>query len=142
MTARLLPPPVANAADLRAAAASFMETPELWRPAIGSGGRYFVHARHAYGSDFGLSKFCYFKNISLPDYVGGLRHEVGGGGKGTSTLRALPKGNGYLWQNSMKTSGPMVEPRLPGRSFDGARGHHYAGRPRRRQPRSGTRCIA
>jgi hypothetical protein len=70
---------IENVEDLRESVKQFMKSPELWRDAIGSHPRYFVHAKIRGKHSFGLSKFCMFKEIDLFEYVSNKRYETDGG---------------------------------------------------------------
>lgn len=69
---------VSNVDELRDSVRRFMEEPELWREAIGSHPRYFVHLTRGASHLFGLSKFCAFRGASLEEYVAKLRHTTDG----------------------------------------------------------------
>lgn len=57
----------------------FQDKPEFWKPALGSGPRYFVHVNDNGTDAFGLSKFCAFKNITIEDYLKTYRYKTDGG---------------------------------------------------------------
>lgn len=70
---------IKNTKELADSVQAFMASPEYWRDAIGSNPKYFVHLQRDKKALFGLSKFCAFHDISLEDYVLGLRSTTGGG---------------------------------------------------------------
>jgi hypothetical protein len=70
---------IKNTKELAASVQAFMASPEYWRDAIGNNPKYFVHLHQNNKAFFGLSKFCAFRDISLEDYVVGLRSTTGGG---------------------------------------------------------------
>lgn len=72
------PPLVENVGDLRESVRRFWAAPDLWKDAVRTHPKYFVHLEEAGESYFGLSKFCALKGISLREYVGGYRHRLDG----------------------------------------------------------------
>jgi hypothetical protein len=89
----LKPGYIENTADLINSVRRFMEEPTLWRDAVGSSPLYFVHYQDGQNHLFGLSKFCALKNISLADYVQGVRRDFNGG----ITQKHISKITGQSW---------------------------------------------
>lgn len=65
--------------DLSSSIKNFMDSPEYWRDAIGSNPKYFICLKDNNLYQFGLSKFCAFKDIDLEEYIIKYRHTIGGG---------------------------------------------------------------
>jgi hypothetical protein len=69
---------VRNVEQLEDSVLRFWRARELWRAAIGSHLKYFVHCRVGAVHQFGLSKYCAFRDVSVSRYVGSLRRSSDG----------------------------------------------------------------
>jgi len=56
----------------------FNKVPNYQRKMVGNNPIYFIHSMFNGSHQFGLSKFCAFKNILAEDYLQGRRHYAGG----------------------------------------------------------------
>ena len=69
---------VTNIQNLKHSVKNFMAIPELWKNAIGSHPKYFLHCKINGKDSFGLSKFCVFNNIELSEYISYRHNETDG----------------------------------------------------------------
>ena len=81
---------ISQTPDLLRSVTSFMQAPALWRDAVGNHPKYFVHHVGDHGHEFGLSKYCAFKDIILTQYVDDLRDTT----HGSKTRRKIEKVSG------------------------------------------------
>ncbi|CAM4289259.1 DUF3883 domain-containing protein [Zobellia nedashkovskayae] len=56
----------------------FFNKPEFWKIAVGKSPKYFVHVKQGKKHNFGLSKFCAFKDITVEEYISIYRGKIGG----------------------------------------------------------------
>ncbi|WP_422350639.1 DUF3883 domain-containing protein [Flagellimonas sp.] len=80
--------------ELTESTLEFHGKPEFWKPALGSGPRYFVHIKDNGTNAFGLSKFCAFKNITVEDYLTNYRYKTDGG----TTQKHIASLTGQDWK--------------------------------------------
>lgn len=105
LTKHIMPSFVTNTVELADSVRAFMDAPEYWRDAIGNHPKYFVHVEGSTEQLFGLSKFCAFRDISLEDYITGLRRTTGGG----TTQKHLSRVCGKEWTPLMSTPRQLQE---------------------------------
>lgn len=85
---------VENVDELKESVHRFMKgTPLDWKKAVGPHPKYFVHYQDGGDHNFGLSKFCAFKNITLSEYLSNRRY----GANGTKTQRYISQLSGQSW---------------------------------------------
>jgi hypothetical protein len=96
-------------ADLIESVINFMETPELWRAAVGSHPKYFVHYQSGNKHYFGLSKYCAFKDAKLDQYVANLRRKTGGG----AAQKRISRVSGRSWI-ALNRANATVQPKFKG----------------------------
>jgi hypothetical protein len=70
---------ITNADEAYNSVTEFFDKPEFWRVVLSSSPKYFLHFYENGKHYFGLSKFCVFKNITVEDYIAGLRDSTDGG---------------------------------------------------------------
>jgi hypothetical protein len=92
-------------AELRRSVLNFMAKPNLWRKACGNNPKYFVYLRHGVKPQFGLSKFCAFKDISLSVYVDGKRKTTDGTTTRKHIERTMRRPWIPLWKVSAEVQG-------------------------------------
>jgi hypothetical protein len=81
----------------------FMETPTLWREAVGNHPKYFVHYQHGARHCFGLSKFCAFRNLTMQAYLADIRYTT----KGVITQQHISEITGQQWVPLGKVASPI-----------------------------------
>lgn len=69
---------IQNKEELIDSILEFSSKPQFWKKVFGSGTFYFLHVQHKNQHFFGTSKFCVFKDITVEQYIGGLRNNTGG----------------------------------------------------------------
>lgn len=70
---------------------NFNASPELWSEAVTSSSEYFVHTTHLGRDLFGTAKFCGLHNVTLHQYIDGIRVDKHGGVAQRRISRLLKK---------------------------------------------------